>query len=88
MNEIGQILGYGIPLWVIICYYVFMSIVSGMPTPNDKDGKLYVWAFGTLHALSANLERARVGFAKGNGNGTLFGVKAPKLEPPKENDGK
>ena len=69
-------LNYEVPLWLVIAYYIFMSVVSGMPTPTEKDGKGYVWLFGTLHALSANLNRAKVGFAKSNG--TIIG-QAPKL---------
>jgi hypothetical protein len=37
-----------------LVYYVFCSFVSGMPAPDKSDGKLYLWAYGTLHTLAAN----------------------------------
>lgn len=38
-------------------YYVFSAIVSGMPSPEDGDGKKYRWAFNTLHALAGSIGR-------------------------------
>lgn len=38
-------------------YWVFMAAVSGMPEPTSTSGTAYVWAYRSLHALSANLDR-------------------------------
>ena len=47
-----------------VFYWVFMAAVSGMPEPTSTSGTAYVWAYRSLHALSANLDR--------------FGPSAPK----------
>lgn len=43
------------PLVVLGAYYVFSSIVSGMPAPDDKSGSGYKWAYATLHTLAGNV---------------------------------
>jgi hypothetical protein len=39
------------------CYYFFSAVVSGMPSPLPNDGRKYIWAFNTLHALAGSLGR-------------------------------
>lgn len=41
----------------LVGYALFSSMISGMPSPDDKSGKGYVWLFNTLHLLAANLGR-------------------------------
>lgn len=36
-------------------YYLFSSIVSGMPAPDDKSGVGYRWIYTTLHTLAGNV---------------------------------
>lgn len=43
------------PLFWFALYYVFSSVVSGMPAPDAKSGQGYRWAYATLHALAGNL---------------------------------
>lgn len=38
-------------------FWLFSNAVSAMPTPSDKDGKGYRWAFGFLHSLAGNAAR-------------------------------
>lgn len=69
MNELNQILGYSVPLWAVLVYWVVMAMISNLPMPKEGE-RFYSWVFGTLHSIAANVERARVGFAKAkNGNG-------------------
>lgn len=76
-----DILNYEIPLWAIAAYWVFMAIVSNMPTPREGE-RWYSFLFGLLHTLAANIERARVGIAKAK-NGTSTGIFPPNV-PPKQ----
>jgi hypothetical protein len=41
-------------LW-LGAYYVFSSIVSGMPAPDDKSDWGYRWAYASLHTLAGNI---------------------------------
>lgn len=50
---------------VFALYWVFMAAVSGMPEPTSTSGTAYVWAYRSLHALSANLDRFGPSAAKG-----------------------
>jgi Na+-translocating ferredoxin:NAD+ oxidoreductase RnfD subunit len=38
-------------------YFIFSNAVSSMPSPDEKSGKGYIWAFGFLHGLAGNLGR-------------------------------
>lgn len=48
-----------------VFYWVFMAAVSGMPEPTSTSGTAYVWAYRSLHALSANLDRFGPSATKG-----------------------
>ena len=50
---------------VFALYWVFMAAVSGMPEPTSTSGTAYVWAYRSLHALSANLDRFGPSATKG-----------------------
>lgn len=39
-------------------YYLFSSIVSGMPAPDDKSSLGYKWLYTTLHTLAGNVATA------------------------------
>jgi len=41
-------------IWFAL-YYAFSSFVSGMPSPDEKSGNGYKWAYGSLHTLAGNL---------------------------------
>jgi len=36
-------------------WYVFSSMVSGMPAPTSTSGVGYIWAYRSLHLLAGNL---------------------------------
>lgn len=38
-------------------YYIFSSIVSGMPSPKPDSHMGYTWAFNSLHILAASAGR-------------------------------
>ncbi len=44
-------------LSVLIFYYVFSSVVSALPSPDEKDGKGYRFLFAVMHAFAGNLAR-------------------------------
>ncbi|MGH9475432.1 MAG: hypothetical protein ACRD1C_03765 [Terriglobales bacterium] len=41
--------------WILIAWYAFSSVVSGMPQPADNAGPGYRWLYATLHLLAGNL---------------------------------
>jgi len=41
----------------LICYYVFSSFVSSLPTPDNKSSKFYGFLFSFTHSLAGNLMR-------------------------------
>lgn len=48
--------------------WVYSAFVSGMPAPDDKDGKGYRWLYNSLHSLAGNIT-------------TALGSKIPGLGP-------
>jgi hypothetical protein len=41
----------------IALYWVFSAFVSGMPQPGPTASTAYVWAYTSLHALAANIDK-------------------------------
>ena len=37
--------------------WFFSAFVSGMPEPDATSGKAYKWAYNSLHAFAANLDK-------------------------------
>lgn len=72
MNELVAILDFAKAhpnvVALFIFYWVFMAAVSGMPAPTNKSGTAYIWAYRSLHALSANLDRFHSGTAPQKAN--------------------
>lgn len=44
-------------MWLFIGWYVFSSVVSGMPAPDSGSGLGYRWAYASLHLLAANFDK-------------------------------
>lgn len=42
-------------LLLLAGWYVFSSMVSGMPAPTSTSGVSYTWAYRSLHLLAGNL---------------------------------
>jgi hypothetical protein len=40
---------------LLAAWYVYSSIVSGMPAPRDTSSPAYRWAYHSLHVLAGNL---------------------------------
>lgn len=55
-NLIGGLQAHEV-LFTLAAYYIFSSIVGGMPSPDEKSGKAYVWLFNSLHILAGNIAR-------------------------------
>lgn len=41
----------------VAAQWVFSAFVGGMPAPKPDSGTLYVWSYGSLHLLAANLDK-------------------------------
>lgn len=41
--------------WILAAWYVFSSVVSGMPEPAASAGQGYRWLYSTLHLLAGNV---------------------------------
>jgi len=41
-------------LAILVAWYAFSAIVSGMPEPAPGDTKPYLWAFHALHSLAGD----------------------------------
>jgi hypothetical protein len=39
-------------------YWAFSAVVGGMPPPDEKSSKGYVWMHNSLHILAGNITRA------------------------------
>ena len=57
MNAIAASMHAHQVLWTLGSYFVFASAVGAMPTPTDKNGPFYHWAFTFLTTLSAGIAR-------------------------------
>ena len=44
-------------LALMLAWYVFSAVVSGMPAPNGNSSVAYSWAFHSLHILAGDLSR-------------------------------
>lgn len=44
-------------LVVVLVYYVFNAIVSGMPEPLPNGNLGYLWAYRSLHTLAGNFDK-------------------------------
>jgi hypothetical protein len=51
---------------------IFNAAVSSMPSPNERNGPVYVWFFGFTHALLLNFGRLAVNFAPNSKLGQYF----------------
>lgn len=51
-----DLLNQPIPLWMILCYMVFMALVQAFPQPTGADGKPYTILYQFLHGLSMNVK--------------------------------
>jgi len=51
-----DILTYGVPLWAILLWAIFMALVQALPRPSETDGKPYVIFYQFLHGLSINVK--------------------------------
>ncbi len=40
---------------VLLAWYVFSAVVSGMPAPTNSSGMGYRWAYRSLHVLAGDL---------------------------------
>ena len=73
MNSLSDLLASRIFWEVILGYWIFSAIVSGMPMPKVNSSAGYVWAFRSLHTFAGNLDRAAMalkvpGAQPGNGD--------------------
>lgn len=41
----------------LVSYYLFVTLVGTMPTPDTSSGKFYRWAFGFLNTIAAGVPR-------------------------------
>lgn len=57
MSEISSLIHQHPAISLLVAYYVFSSIVGGMPSPDEKSSSGYKWAFNTLHIMAGNLAR-------------------------------
>ena len=53
-----SILGYKIPMWGVVLYYVLSAGIGAMETPDATSGKGYRWLFKFANMLAANFSRA------------------------------
>jgi len=53
-----ELLNTGIPIWMVICWMLFMALVQGAPRPRETSSTAYVWLYGSLHWLSVNWKLA------------------------------
>lgn len=44
---------------LVIAYYVFNAIISGMPEPSPTSSQGYLWTYRSLHTLSGNLDKLK-----------------------------
>lgn len=42
---------------VLIAWFIFSAVVSGMPDISDTDSKGYKWAYKSLHILAADFSQ-------------------------------
>jgi len=42
--------------------WLLSAAISTMPAPDTNSGKLYLWAYGFLHAVSGNLDKVSTSF--------------------------
>lgn len=48
------------PFWLGVgALWAVSAIVGGMPAPDEKSGKAYRWAYGSLHLFAANLDKVK-----------------------------
>jgi len=45
-------------LALMLGYYVFSAVVSGMPEPPSDATLAYIWAYHSAHALAGDLSHA------------------------------
>lgn len=45
-------------VFAVAAYWVFSSLVGGMPVPTPASGPGYVWAYNSLHLLAGNVTAA------------------------------
>lgn len=69
----------------VVAMWLFSNLVATMPTPDEKAGPWYKWAFGLLHTLGAGLPRLVAAlapqYAKFVGAGAVLDTKAETPNP-------
>ena len=56
-QELTGILSGSIPVWVVLAWAAFMSVVQALPRPAETSPQWYVFVYQFVHALSANWAR-------------------------------
>lgn len=71
MNELIELFSNPLVWKLLITYWFFSAFVGALPTPDDKSGKFYIFAFRFFHLFAGNLTRAALKF-------NVPGAEAPK----------
>ena len=58
MNALTDILGYPIPLWLLLIYMAASSAIGALPKPTEQSSTFYVWLFQFLNLFASNISRA------------------------------
>jgi hypothetical protein len=53
----SELLNYHNSAVVLFWYYILISAIGAMPTPDEAGSKFYKWLFGFLHLLAGNAAR-------------------------------
>lgn len=64
MNIVSFVNTHGIE--VLLAYFVFSALVSGMPAPKPTASTGYVWLYNSLHALSGDLREVAAKYIPGS----------------------
>ena len=72
--DILSLLQYGVPLWVLILYYLLMAAINALPKPTEGNSPFYHWFFVFANIFAASLNR----MAAARRTGTTGEMKAPQ----------
>lgn len=53
-----EILNHDIPVWVLLAWLIYSAAVQALPRPDTTAPVWYVWLYGFLHILAANVALA------------------------------
>ena len=53
-----SLLGYKIPVWGVLVYYVISAGIGALEAPDSTSGKGYRWFFKFANMVAANFSRA------------------------------